>query len=1079
MLNQDPYAFGDEFLRESAGADAFKLGRELVRSEKVHLVEMGTQHATLTVSDRYLETVDLKHTRSGLRFLCSCENASRGEFCSHHVASAIFLREHLKLKNEDSWKEPMNQVIKELMRENNERPSRPFFLIFSLRNDYNAWSLLPYTLEVSKVIELTGKGLEEQSGQSIIDLIRQNAWLGAQAKQVQRSLDPADCVNGNPSIVSLANVIQRTEGTNVGYYFYSYTRPIQDYLALLASPETPMFLSDGRNPLKTPLRIWPDPGRMKISISRTEDNEINIGTQVDLNGTSIALNSGEVRVLAKNPLWVLYNEEIFQVAAENSQSVQAIFLDNPSILIPQSKETEFLETYLLPIADSLPVNGEQIQWEEIRSEPTKRLYFTEEDGDLVVRLFFGYGEVEVPYDTESGPVSTRHKNDGTWTLVKVHRKVEAEEAIYKSISGPHSGLKYLRGEGMENAFGLRARLDIVDFLLKKVPILLENGFEIFGEEDLRSARVNREHPTMSLNVSSGIDWFDLLAVVRFGNVEVSLTEVRRALRKKNRYVKLADGTIGELPKEWVLRYKHLFGLGEQTENGVRLSLNHLTLVEELLSAADETQGDAAYEEQLKRLKDFAGIDPVSLPDGFAGKLRPYQKAGYDWLHFLKSYDFGGCLADDMGLGKTVQVLVFLQSIYENGMSGQASLVVIPRSLLFNWHREANQFTPGLRILEHFGQGRGKTTRDFRDYDIILTTYGTMRRDIQLLRSYKFAYAILDESQAIKNPLAQVSKAARLLNADHRLVMTGTPVENSTYELWSQFAFLNPGLLGGLEYFKREFANPIERGQDESAADILRKLVFPFILRRTKSQVAPELPSLTERIVYGEMEPAQKKLYEKARDNYRNELLGLIETRGLNDTRMKILEGLLRLRQIANHPVLVDNLFKGKSTKMELLMKHLDTLNSEGHKALIFSQFVQMLKLIRKELDGQGIPYAYLDGQTQDRQAQVDAFQDDLGIPFFLISLRAGGVGLNLTAADYVIHVDPWWNPAVEMQATDRTHRIGQEKPVFVYKLITRDTVEEKILQLQEQKRDLVDRLISTESNFFKDLTQDDVQSLFS
>ena len=329
----------------------------------------------------------------------------------------------------------------------------------------------------------------------------------------------------------------------------------------------------------------------------------------------------------------------------------------------------------------------------------------------------------------------------------------------------------------------------------------------------------------------------------------------------------------------------------------------------------------------------------------------------------------------------------------------------------------------------------------------------MLRDIEILRNYRFHYVLLDESQAIKNPVAQSAKAARLLNADHRLVLTGTPVENSTYELWSQFAFLNPGLLGNMEYFKEEFGTPIEKHGEEQAAQFLRKMVYPFILRRTKDQVAPELPPRTERMLFSDMEPAQRKLYNRTRDYYRGVLLGMIEQEGMNDARMKILEGLLRLRQICNHPKLMDLQFHGESAKFELLIETLETLRAEGHKALVFSQFVEMLKLVRREMDLRHIPYTYLDGQTHNRQERVDTFQNDPKIPFFLISLKAGGVGLNLTAADYVIHIDPWWNPAVEMQATDRTHRIGQEKPVFVYKLIVRDSVEEKILQLQERKRE--------------------------
>ena len=311
------------------------------------------------------------------------------------------------------------------------------------------------------------------------------------------------------------------------------------------------------------------------------------------------------------------------------------------------------------------------------------------------------------------------------------------------------------------------------------------------------------------------------------------------------------------------------------------------------------------------------------------------------------------------------------------------------------------------------------------------------------------------------------------------MLTGTPVENSTLELWSQFAFLNPGLLGNIEYFRQEFANPIERQQNGETAQFLRKMVYPFILRRTKDQVAADLPPRSEEVLTCEMEPPQRKLYNKQRDYYRALLLGLIENDGMNDARMKILEGLLRLRQICNHPRLVDPKFKGTSGKFELLLETLETLQAEGHRALVFSQFVQMLTIVREALDARGIPYCYLDGQTRDRERVVDRFQNDDTVPFFLISLKAGGVGLNLTAADYVIHIDPWWNPAVEMQATDRTHRIGQDKPVFVYKLIAQDSVEEKILQLQEHKRALVEQVIGAEGGVFKSLTREDIEVLFS
>jgi non-specific serine/threonine protein kinase len=489
----------------------------------------------------------------------------------------------------------------------------------------------------------------------------------------------------------------------------------------------------------------------------------------------------------------------------------------------------------------------------------------------------------------------------------------------------------------------------------------------------------------------------------------------------------------------------------------------------------------------ERLRQFERITPRPLPEsGLTAPLYPYQKAGYDWLHFLHDYGFGGCLADEMGLGKTWQALALLLSL-RRGADGARTLeapdlVVVPRSLLFNWQREASRLTPDLRVRIHADNRRARDIAGLtEDADLILTTYGVLLRDIETLRTTCFHYAILDESQAIKNPLSQTARAARLLRAEHRLVLTGTPVENGAVELWSQFAFLNPGMLGGLERFREEFASAIERHQDVAAAGALRKITSPFLLRRTKDQVAKDLPPRTEHLVTTQMEPAQRKLYDQLRDRYRAQVLGLLDESGptAGGAQMKILEGLLRLRQVCCHPRLVEADYTGGSAKFDVILESLETLRAEGHKALIFSQFTSALALLRDELERREIPYLYLDGRTRDRQTPVDRFQSDSSIPFFLISLKAGGVGLNLTAADYVMHLDPWWNPAVERQASDRAHRIGQDKPVFVYKYVMQDSVEEKILTLQERKRTLVDQLISAEGGLFKSLTRDDIAGLFT
>jgi SNF2 family DNA or RNA helicase len=454
-----------------------------------------------------------------------------------------------------------------------------------------------------------------------------------------------------------------------------------------------------------------------------------------------------------------------------------------------------------------------------------------------------------------------------------------------------------------------------------------------------------------------------------------------------------------------------------------------------------------------------------------------------WMHFLRQFSFGGCLADDMGVGKTAQVLALLETRRE--MRTQAkieapSLVVVPKSLIFNWKQEIQRFTPQLRVLDYTGTARSNTREKdaFSLYDVILTTYGTLRRDALHFKDKIFDYVILDEAQAIKNGNTESAKAARLLRANHRLALSGTPIENHLGELWSLFEFLNPGMLGTSAALP--LAGASKRDPDGETRKLLARALRPFLLRRTKEQVAKELPPKIEQTIYCEMETRQRALYNELRDHYRKALLPKIGKEGIGKSKIQVLEALLRLRQAACHPGLVDRkLVKDPSAKLGVLMEQLRAILEEGHKALVFSQFTSLLAIVRASLASDGIEYEYLDGKTIDRQARVERFQQDAGCPLFLISLKAGGVGLNLTAADYVFILDPWWNPAVEAQAVDRTHRIGQERQVFAYRLIARDTVEEKVLQLQETKRNLADAIIGAENSLIRDLTREDIELLLS
>jgi SNF2 family DNA or RNA helicase len=521
------------------------------------------------------------------------------------------------------------------------------------------------------------------------------------------------------------------------------------------------------------------------------------------------------------------------------------------------------------------------------------------------------------------------------------------------------------------------------------------------------------------------------------------------------------------------------GMGTPEKGHIRFGRSQAGLLDALLASEPEASCDETFTLMRRELRNFTGVQAVEQPAGFQGQLRDYQREGLGWMEFLRRFSFGGCLADDMGVGKTAQVLALLEKRREARAGGERvppSLVVVPRSLIFNWKEEAERFTPQLRVLDYTGLERNR--KAFPHHDVILTTYGTLRRDIPRLKDFRFDYLVLDEAQAVKNSSSEGAKAVRLLRGDHRLALSGTPVENHLGELWSLFEFLNPGMLGAASVLKLTAA--AGRNPDEETRQLLAQALRPFILRRTKEQVARELPARSEQTVYCELKPEQRKLYNELRDHYRQALLGRIATEGLAKSKIMVLEALLRLRQAACHPALIEPKRAAEpSAKLETLIEQLAEVLDGGHKALVFSQFTKLLALVRQCLDEREITYEYLDGRTRDRQARVKRFQIDPECRLFLISLKAGGLGLNLTAADYVFLLDPWWNPAVEAQAVDRAHRIGQTRHVFAYRLIARDTVEEKVLELQKTKRDLATAIIGADNSLIRDLKREDLELLLS
>jgi non-specific serine/threonine protein kinase len=711
--------------------------------------------------------------------------------------------------------------------------------------------------------------------------------------------------------------------------------------------------------------------------------------------------------------------------------------------------------------------------ESVRDTPLPRLYLSASDDTLLVELRFAYlsGTIEVLSRDRS-----REKLVSTpsGTVIRLERAM-ARELHWASQLGQSDLVPYRSGIFTPDH-------DAPEWVRSNLPQLAASGFEVFGRETIVSGPSNNASPSLKLSVTpAGKGFIECTIEASLGNTALHLTSLFAAVIAGKKFVQLSDGSTGEIPQEWIDKLAAVLALCEKSPHDNRIVLREINAqaLKTLESIAQCATWEATCAAGLKRLMNHEHSSAPAIPASFKGTLRSYQRTGIEWFAFLKEFGLGGCLADDMGLGKTVQTLCMLLEEKERDPALKTSLLVVPTSLLFNWQREARAFAPSLLVMNFHGPDRKRYCRDdMRLADVILTTYGTVQREIDHLAAMRFNYIILDEAQMIKNPLSQTAKTVRRLSSCHRLALSGTPIENNLSELWSLFAFLNPGMLGPYSRFAATYIRPIEKERSESRVAVLRDLTRPCILRRTKAQVAKELPPKTEMIVKVALLPRQRTLYEMTRDACRLSIMQAIDARGLEQSRLHVLQALTRLRQICCHPRIIDPSFKGDSGKFEALDELIENVVAENHKALVFSPFVSALKLVRERLRERAIRHELLTGATTDRQKPVDAFQNEAGIPLMLISLKAGGVGLNLTAADYVILLDPWWNPAVETQAADRAYRIGQTRPVFVYKLIAQDSVEERVLELQKAKKQLVDAIISPDQGIIKSLGKDEIKRIF-
>ena len=792
----------------------------------------------------------------------------------------------------------------------------------------------------------------------------------------------------------------------------------------------------------------------------------------------------------EKPCNVVINKVLYQFFDIDSKKF-APFLTNDFIHIRKETENAYFEKFILNAVRNFHVRATGFGVKVVRELPKVVLNLGYSImGDAVLTLKFQYGMSQVFHENQTQAFVDMQRSGDDVNFVKMMRQTDYEDEcveLLKSFGFQTNDNINFKESNAGAAVGDESMYNLVEALGERVEQLANAGFE------LRQTEKKRYHIGgigLSIKAEERNDWFDLRGTVTVGGFQIPFQKLQRNILGGIREYELPDGTVAVLPAEWFVRYFELFRVG-------RVAGDTLSVKRQMFGLLHESGVEAAGVERLCNMFNVGNLPKASLPAGLNANLRPYQLTGYYWMKLLKTNGFGGCLADDMGLGKTLQALTLLLDSSKDSFSVEVptapkgvqlslfdvprvlqkrpvSLIVMPLSLIHNWCAEAARFTPSLRVLAHVGQGRARDASQFNGYDVVVTTYGLVRNDCDLLSSYQFYYIILDESQAIKNASSKSYAAVISLKAKYKLVLTGTPIENSLTDLWAQMNFINPGLLGSQTAFRKEFAQIIERDPDSSRVIKLKAMVEPFILRRTKEQVASDLPPKTEQIRICDMSPEQQSLYESEKSIVRNKLLLSLTDNNLNHNSALILQSLTRLRQIACHPRLAG--FDEPSAKFDEVVRVLETILSENHKVLVFSSFVEYLNIFEEHLKNTGIGYSKLTGSTHNREEVIDRFQTNSQVPVFLISLKAGGVGLNLTAADYVFILDPWWNPSAENQAIDRAHRIGQTKNVFVYKFVTAGTLEEKIITLQNRKSRLAGLFAS--SNPLGNLTVDDLMQLF-
>ena len=879
-----------------------------------------------------------------------------------------------------------------------------------------------------------------------------------------------------------------------------HIRPhIEKYMAicfdkLAKAPQIPIYFKDAKysNLYKTDIISVYEKEVEPVFYFDLSEEGIDYSLKLKLEKDDLSITHKKPLVITNSPCCLLVREKLYRIPDTDSKKFLPFF-EKRHIKIQSRSVPSYMDTFITNAIKNNHVVASGFEIKEDNTQPSAVISLEQDISQQpVLVLKFKYAQKEYLANSQSNVVVQLNSDDDHYIFTRYKRRVGWENNIIDTLKSfglkPKGGANFVV-ERTENS----PVHETVDWLTRN-----KNKLEAEEIAIVQKTLENNYYIgafSCEFKSDKGRDWFDLQMKVQVGEFEIPFIKLRKFIIAGKSEYTLPNGEIFVIPQEWFSKYADILLYAEEKNGKVKLSRMYYSLIEEPSIQKHKEVLNISFEKSKK------------IPEGLNATLRPYQLQGFNWMTYLHDNSFGGILADDMGLGKTLQTITLLLKIYEseglketepaaptqmnlfepstikgfNTSGVPTSLIAMPTSLIHNWLNEFKKFAPSLKIYLYTGAKRLKSKeigKIIRHYHVVLTSYGVIRNDVEFLKNYKFHYFILDESQYVKNPTSKIYEAITQIDCTKKMALTGTPIENSLTDLWAQMNFVNKGLLGNLTFFKRQFVVPIAKNNNEEQEEKLQKLIEPFVLRRTKEKVAKELPPVTEQVMYCDMTAEQKKVYDSEKSGIRNELLKTFENSGLEKSTFLALQGLTRLRQLANHPKLVNPDFEGQSGKFNLIIDNLESITNENHKVLIFSSFVKDLELIEEVLKIRKLKYSKLTGSTQNRQQVVDDFEKKDDCKVFLISLKAGGVGLNLISADYVFLLNPWWNPAAESQAVNRAHRIGQTKNVFVYRFISIDTIEEKIMKLQAHKSKLADTFINS-NNPFKNMNESEIKELFS